>query len=52
MEIVMKLFLTASLFSTFSTGAYAAAPDAVGEAVAACCLAISACCEAAMACCG
>ncbi len=52
-EILMKkLLITAAMLSTFSTGAYAAAPGVVDEAVAACCLAISACCEAAMACCG
>jgi len=53
MEIIMKkLFLTAAVLLISSTGAYAAAPDAVVNALATCCSAFAACCEAALACCG
>lgn len=47
-----KLTLTAAVLLMTSTGAYAAAPEAVSKAVASCCGIIAACCEAVMACCG
>ncbi len=46
-----KYVVTAALLLMSSTGAYAAAPEAVSTAVADCCAALAACCEAIMACC-
>ena len=47
-----KYLITAAVLLMSSTGAYAADPNAVSQAVADCCAAFAACCEAAMACCG
>ena len=47
-----KFSFTAALLLMSSTGAYAAAPNVVGKAMASCCSVLAACCEAAMACCG
>jgi len=47
-----KYILTAAALLMSSTGAYAAAPESVSNAVSACCSAFAACCEAVLACCG
>lgn len=45
------LILTFAVFLATGTAAYAAEPDAVAKAAAACCDAVAACCAEAMDCC-
>ena len=47
-----KFYAIGAVLLISSTGAYAAAPEAVSKAVASCCSALAACCQAALACCG
>lgn len=47
-----KVYATAAMVLMSGTTAYAAAPDAATQALAACCSALAACCQAILACCG
>ncbi len=49
---MIKILTIAAVLLTTGSGAYAAAPEAVGQALVACCSVLAACCETLMACCG
>ena len=46
-----KISGLAAVLLMSSTGAYAAAPESVSEALASCCAALAACCAAILSCC-
>ncbi|HKC01703.1 MAG TPA: hypothetical protein VKC17_00185 [Sphingomicrobium sp.] len=46
-----KLYVTGAVLLMTSTGAYAAAPEAVAKVAASCCAALAACCGISLGCC-